>query len=432
MNRIRLIARRELRERVRQRSFKVATAINLIVVLVAALAPTAIAYFQDDSSDEVTIAVIDEANIGAVEQLTPFISGSTDDGSIVLQPATFSADDARERVADGTVDAVLTIRRDDDGSLVFSYVNPDGSIDTNAQLVATGVASIAFSDRLVQEGISPDAIARVTSPPNFSVTSSSGQIGSEIFGSEVDGAKLFIAFLMTIVMFMVIQIYGTWIAQGVVEEKANRIMEIMINAATPRDLLAGKVLGIGLAALTQLFPMLITGGIAFALQPRIGDLLGVDTGSVFSGIDFAEVSLRAVGSFLFFFVFGFILYASLYAGVASMLSRQEDISAAVGPLMVFMVIGYISAFIALPAPNSLLARVVSIVPLTSPFSMAGRTIVTDVPAWELGLSIVLLVATAVVGLLIASRIYRIGVLMYGQKPSFREVFRNRKVLGTSR
>jgi ABC-2 type transport system permease protein len=210
-------------------------------------------------------------------------------------------------------------------------------------------------------------------------------------------------------------------------------MEIMINAATPRDLLAGKVLGIGLAALTQLVPMVLIGGIAFALQPRLGDALGVDTSSVFGSIDFGTLGIRAIVGFIVYFVFGFVLYASLYAGVASMLSRQEDLNSAITPLMMIMTIGYIAAFFVLPIPDSLFARIVSIFPLTSPFTMAGRMIATDVPVWELALSIVLLIGTMVMGVLLASRIYRIGVLMYGQKPSFKEVFRNRKMLsGTAR
>ncbi|MCC6705261.1 MAG: ABC transporter permease [Thermomicrobiales bacterium] len=431
MNRILLIARREWKERVRQRSFRVATLINLVVILIAASVPTVIAYFQDDTTGSTTVAVIDEAGVNAIEQLTPYVSIDTSGDSIELRAADFAASEANQRVESGDVDAVLTVRRDADEQLAFEYVNEDGEFDATARLVISGLAALSFSDRLIQAGVTEEQIASASAAPSFTIAASSGDT-AESDSDEIVGTKLAIAFISAIIMFMAIQLYGTWIAQGVVEEKANRIMEIMINAATPRDLLAGKVIGIGLAGLSQLIPMLLVGGLAFGLQPRIGRAFDVDTASVFGNIDFRAVGLTAVGGFLIYFAVGFILYASLYAGVASMLSRQEDLNSAVGPLMIFMMVGYISAFLVLPVPDSLFARIVSIFPLTSPFTMAGRMVVTDVPAWELALSIGLLILAAILGVLIASRIYRIGVLMYGQKPSFREVFRNRKLLGTSR
>lgn len=432
MNRILLIARREWKERIRQRSFRVATIINLAVILIAASVPTAIAYFQDDDESPRTIAVVDDAGIDAANQLRPFLSFTFDGSEIGIQPADFPAEEAPQRVEEDTVDAVLTVDRDSTGRLVFQLINEDGETGDIEQIVAAAVVSISTTDQLIQAGVSEQDLEQAMSPPDFSVVSSNGETAEANDEDDIGGPEMFVAFLIAIVMFMAIQLYGTWIAQGVVEEKQNRIMEIMINAASPRDLLAGKILGIGSAALTQLVPMLVVGGLAFAMQPRIGDALGVDTESVFSGIDFSDLSMRAVGAFLVYFFFGFILFASLYAGVASMLSRQEDINSAVGPLMIFMMVGYIGAFIALPIPDSMFARVISIFPLTSPFTMAGRVVVTDVPAWELALSVALLIVTAMIGVFVASRIYRIGVLMYGQKPSFREVFRNRNILGTSR
>jgi len=429
MNRIVLIARREWRERIRQRSFRIATLINLAVVLIAACIPTAIALFQDDSPSATLIAVIDNANVGAVDQLATLFSTGID-SAVEVVSGDFYSDNVVEMIESGTVDAVLTIERGDDGQLVFEYIDSDGEIDGVDQQIVSGVSVISFADRLEQAGVSEEQFQQAATPPNLTITSSTGATESD--SDDIEGAPLLVAFLIAIVMFMAIQLYGNWIAQGVVEEKANRIMEIMINAATPRDLLAGKVLGIGTAALTQLVPMLIVGGLAFALQPRIANALDIDIDSTFGSIDFGSISVRAVAGFLIFFVFGFILYASLYAGVASMLSRQEDISSAIGPLTFLMTAGYIAAFIALPDPDSLFARVISIIPFTSPFTMAGRLVTTNVPAWELALSIALLISSAAIGLLIASRIYRIGVLMYGQKPSFREVFRNRNTMTMSR
>jgi ABC-2 type transport system permease protein len=426
MNRMSLVARREWRERIRQRSFRVVTLINIVIILIAASLPTVISYFQDGATETTTVAVVDRAGIGALQQLAPLVEISATGDTIQLTEATFPADRAGEQIDQGSVDSVLIIERNKSGALEFRYLNDDGELDSTAQVIVSGLSALSFADRLVQAGVTSSQIEQASTAPIVAITSSSGATQDD---GEIDGATLAVGFVLAIVMFMAIQLYGTWIAQGVVEEKQNRIMEIMINAATPRDLLVGKVLGIGMAALTQLVPLVLTGGLAFALQPRIGSALGVDTASVFGAIDFNSIGLRAIGGFLVYFVLGFVLYASLYAGVASMLSRQEDINAAISPLMIVMTIGYFAAFIVLPIPDSIFARIVSIFPLTSPYTMAGRLIATDVPAWELALSLGLLVLTMVVGLFTASRIYRIGVLMYGQKPSFKELIRNRKSLG---
>jgi len=431
-HRISLIARREWRSRVRERTFRVATGINLALILIAAFLPTIISYFADDSGSHVSdVAVVDTAGVGAIEQLTPYVNTGTDDSDrISLTPASYTPEAAAVAVENDEADAVLTVDRQDDGQLRFTYTNHDGEFDTTAQRIYAGVAAMSLADRLSQAGVSQEQFQQAIAEPDF--TMAEGSISTAGDDDEATGTQFLIAFVITIVMFMAIQLYGTWIAQGVVEEKSSRIMEIMINAATPRDLLAGKVLGIGLAALTQLVPMLLLGGLAFALQPTIADALDIDTAANFGSIDFGSLSVRAVAGFLLYFLLGFILYASLYAGVASMLSRQEDISQAVGPLMIFMMAGYISAFFTIPEPDSLFARVLSIVPLTSPFNMAPRLVVTDVPLWELALSIVLLAGAAVAGLIVAARIYRTGVLMYGQKPSFRTMLTRRNLQSTAR
>src|SRR5699024_911830 len=115
-----------------------------------------------------------------------------------------------------------------------------------------------------------------------------------------------------ILTYMMFIMYGTWIAQGVVEEKQSRMMEIMLNAATPRDLLTGKVIGVLGAGLVQLVPMLIAGGLSFALQPRIADALDINLGTTFD-FDLASVSFQAIAVFLVYFILGYFLFGALFA-----------------------------------------------------------------------------------------------------------------------
>lgn len=421
--RVWLIARREWLSRVRQRAFRIATIFQIVLTLIAACLPTIISGFSDDTPDSVTIGVINQAGVDLAGQFDPYFTTTAGDNgtNYTITPLDIDPSQAQQEVNASGIDVVLAITREQNGALKFDYYNSDGDLDSVAQQVYVATSALSIADQLQRLGVSADQFSTATAPPNFTVSGAS--VEEAAADSSPTGPEIAIAYVCAILMFMVIQLYGNWIAQGVVEEKTSRIMEIMINAATPRDLLGGKILGIGMAALTQLVPMLVVGGAAFAMQPRLAKRLDVETTSAFSQIDFGSISAKLVIFFVVYFLVGFILYASLFAGVASLLSRQEDVNSAVAPLTMAMMVGYIGATFTIPIPNNTFARVLSIFPLTSPFNMVGRTVTTDVPAWEIAVSIALLIVTAAAGVLLAGRVYKVGVLMYGQKPNLRSVFR---------
>ncbi|MGC4193258.1 MAG: ABC transporter permease [Thermomicrobiales bacterium] len=422
VQRVWLVAKREWSTRFAQRSFRIVTLVQVLGILIGACLPTIVAKFAGDSTSVDHVIVVDQSDARVAERIAPLFAVKGDDASatntVDVQASSDTPDAARQQVSDGKVDAALVVTHGSDGNLAFTYESKDGDTDALAQRIYAAVASIAMQDRLQQAGVSEQEFASAAAPPSFTIQATESQNEN----SANDGARYAIGFVFAILMYMAIIMYGMWIAQGVVEEKSSRIMEIMINAATPRDLLAGKVVGIGLAALTQLVPMMLVGGIAFALQPRLADALNVSSSTILD-VDFGSISAQAVGLFAIFFVLGFILYASLYASIASLLSRQEEVSQAVSPLMTFTIVGYLGALFTISSPGGLPARILSIFPFTAPFAMVPRSIVGDVPAWELILSIVLLAITALGGVLFASRVYRVGVLMYGQKPSWKNVLK---------
>jgi ABC-2 type transport system permease protein len=431
LGRVWLVARREWWTRLRQRSFIITTLVQVLFVAAAGCLPVIVAAFSDDTPTTSRVLVIDEADAGVVERLAPYVAtpGDSDHGETVeLIAAEIGGDEARSQVDDGDASAALLASRTEDGNLAFTYINPDGESDSLAQQVFAGAAAITLQDRLAQSGIDEETFEQATAPPVFTVESPNLETADA--DDEISGIEVALSYFFTIIMFMAIMLYGTWVAQGVVEEKSSRIMEIMINAATPRDLLAGKVIGIGAAGLTQLLPMLLTGGILFGLQKPIARLFDIDTSSL-PDFDFSGVSLVAVGWFLVYFLLGFTLFAAMYAGLGSLVSRQEEVNQAISPMMTVMFVGYFGAFFTMWIPDSIWARVLSIFPLTSPFVMVSRVIVGDPPAWEMALSVGLLAVTMVAAILVAARLYRIGVLLYGQKPSWKAVF-SRQMSGTAR
>ena len=418
--RILLVARRELFTRLRQRSYRLTMLFQVLVIVVVACLPVIIAAFSDDGPSTSTVMVVNADGTDLATQLQPYVASSDDSANRVdFITSDDSVDEAAQAVRDGDVDAALIATRGDDGGLAFTYLNDGGESNALSQQIYAGVAALTLEDRLAQSGIDDATFEAAVAPPAYTLESAANDAGGD--GDEIGGIEVALAYFFTILMFMAIMLYGNWVAQGVVEEKSTRIMEIMINAATPRDLLAGKVLGIGAAGLLQMLPMLLAGGIAFSLQRPIARAFDISTESL-PDLNFSGVSVEAVGWFLVYFLLGFTLYAAMYAALGSLVSRQEEVSQAVAPMQTISMVGYLAAFVTMWMPDSLISQILSIFPLTSPFIMVSRVIVGDPAAWELALSVIVLALTTLGAIIIAARIYRVGVLQYGQKPSLKAVF----------
>jgi ABC-2 type transport system permease protein len=208
-----------------------------------------------------------------------------------------------------------------------------------------------------------------------------------------------------------------WVAAGVVAEKSSRVMELLISAASPRQLVVGKALGIGAAGATQYMLVLAPAILTLLLEDRIATaLLGPGAG--------ISPSLQALSpglllGFATFYVLGFALYALIYAAAGSLVSRPEDLQIIALPLSLLAIVGYIQAILALTGGISGFIRFASYVPFWSPFVMLTRLSVGRVEPQELLISIALLMATIAGTAVVAVRIYAAGVLLYGQRPGLR-------------
>ncbi len=433
-SRVWLIARRELKMRFRQRSYRIATIVQVLIVTLVALAPVLVLKFLPDTvntgPDQGTVAVVDEADASLSIRMPLYLATMAGDEEPMDVRMVDSADEARALVEDGDVDAALIATRDDAGEMVLDLVTQEGdTASARSQQVIGAAAATVMEDRIQRSGLSAAEVEQVFSAPDVTVTTASGEAASADAGPDV--ASYVISFIATILLFLAVVLYGQWIATGVVEEKSSRIMEIMVNAATPRDLLAGKVLGIMLAALLQFGPMLIVGGLIFSFLPQIGDLMGVEVSDVLD-IDFGQLTSTAILGFLVYFILGFLLYGSLYAGVGSLVSRQEEVSTVVAPLSIVMFAGYFAAISSLSDPDTIIAKTAFLIPLTSPFVGVPRLLLGNPSLGEVALSVGLLVLTVLLAMWIAGRLYRIGVLMYGQRPGLKSLLRIGRMQGVAR
>jgi ABC-2 type transport system permease protein len=204
---------------------------------------------------------------------------------------------------------------------------------------------------------------------------------------------------------------------GVVEEKSSRVMELLIAAIRPIELMAGKILGIGLAGLTQAGLWVASGLVVLVFRNVLGDAVGG------IGIDVASVPLPTLLSFLLFFILGYVLYAAMYAALGSLVSKTEDVNSVTAPLTIINVAVYLVSIYALSDPEASFVKILSFVPFFTPMLMFIRVALGTVAIWEFLLGVVLVLAMSYLLTWFAAKIYRVGVLLYGKRPSVREIVR---------
>lgn len=266
-----------------------------------------------------------------------------------------------------------------------------------------------------------------------------GHDGQEAHSSATVSSIL--GFVTTLAIYMFILIYGAMVMQGVMEEKTNRIVEIMVSSVRPFDLMMGKIVGIGLVGLTQMLlwgvvtvvfvvgsSWLMNGGTemdsalvagqanALATSPELAEFAPNGLLGLLDSINLQKIVI----CFLLYFIGGYIMYASLFAAVGSAVDNQEDSQQFVVPMTLFMVFALYAGMYSVENPDGPLAFWCSLIPFTSPIVMMVR-LPFDVPLWEIALSLCLLYLSFMGTVWISSRIYRVGILMYGKKFSFKDI-----------
>ncbi|HEX6474590.1 MAG TPA: ABC transporter permease [Candidatus Limnocylindria bacterium] len=410
------VARREYNARVRSRSFFIVTLVLALVGIGIALLPLGIRMLEGENQRHVAVYLPDSsvpaATAGALESVLD--AGAGPDGPDYVVTTVDDAEAARARVRDGSLDGLLTITRGDDGDLAYVLYTDEGLTGGTPTGLRTAVFQLSVSDRLERAGVGADA-GQILAPAPIEVQRSDP---SALDPDENFGARYLFAMALVILTFMAVITYGAWVASSVAEEKSSRVMELLITAATPRQLLAGKVLGTGAAGLTQYLVVVAAGILGFVIQRVLTDRLYPGGGAQVEGID-----LTVLLPFGVFFLAGFMLYATLYAALGSIASRQEEVQQVTGPMIFIGMIGYFAAFIGLNTPEAPWIQALSLVPFFSPYLLPARTILSSVAPWEWAVAAVAMAVFLVLALSFAARIYAAGVLLYGQRPSVRAMVR---------
>jgi ABC-2 type transport system permease protein len=418
-----LVAKREYIERVRSRAFLFSTLLLAGLAVVVALIPLGVRLVDRAAVSRIVVAAQDDALASqAIGTLETFLNAqgaaTNDDTPPFLFERIADADTARRLVSDGAVAASMVIERGEDGGLDFTVYSIGGLSPDRAQLLQLGTFTVGLFDWTASTEVEQGNEFKF---PGFTVSDPLVGDGGASSGGEptIDAAEYasrrIVGIVFVVLTFLTLVFYGLWVASGVVAEKAGRVMELLISAATPQQLVTGKILGIGAAGLTQVSLVLVPALLAlFGSGELANQLLGPDANA---GTSLAGLSPGLLAAFLVYFVLGFGLYAALYAGAGSLLSRAEDLQIVALPLSIPAVMGYFPAVLALSGGTSAFIRIASYVPLWSPFVMLARLSVGRVEPWEVALSVGLLVVTVPIVTLLAIRVYRAGVLLYGQPPT---------------
>ncbi len=389
------IAQRELVTRLRSRALQIITGAMLLGVIGLVVA---LSFFNlSDDRQEVTVGLT-----GSGADLAAALGVGNDQLDVTVVPVDLAGttapggeDQAIETaLADGEVDVVF-----DGVSLIW-----EGATDIGLDRYVRDVAQQqAVAGRAAERGLTGQDLAEVFAPVEIEEVRLDG-------GDDQQEIRMAAAAASAFATFMLLQIWGSFLMMGVVEEKSSKVVEILLSHVRPSTLLSGKVLGLGILAVGQMLIVVVAMIIGFTLV---------------RDIEIPTAVWGTIPLFVVTFLAGFAFYAVAFATVGSMVSRQEDAQSAQLPAMLPLLSGYFIAAFSLTTPDNLAVTIGSFVPFTSPVLLPFRTATTDMPIWQIALALIILVVSGVVMLQLAGQIYRYSILRSGTRVSFAEAWRNR-------
>lgn len=427
MNKLFIIIRREYMAIVGSKSFLVMTILSPLILLMCIGAPIVIEHFNDQASEQETVTVIDQSSRHYGLALKDhdqykYVQLTADPGDNVNAQRFYNK-------ADRQTSAVVVIPHDVDSSLSVSVYSDNTISAALKDDIATALSDTLTSARIASYGI--PRLRQIMSEANVDVDVRgirwSGD-GKET-NSSTEAAMVF-GMILAFVVYVFILTYGAMVMNSVVEEKSNRIVEVIVSSCKPFQLMMGKIIGVGLAGITQFAVWAVALAVlGFAATAMMGVTLdsAADTGTA----ELSAVVMQAALSidylpilvcFVFYFAGGYLLYASLFSAFGSAVDQASDASQFMGPIMLFMVMALYAGMACMQNPNGPMAVWCSMIPFTSPIVMMVR-LPYDVPVWQLAVSLGILFGTAAAITYLSGRIYRTGILLYGKKHSLGEIIK---------
>jgi ABC-2 type transport system permease protein len=425
-NKLMVIFKREYLERVRSKWFLVATVLGPLFFAAITIVPIIMAAKTRLSTDLADIVILDATGTDLGRRVGASLHNAAPAGPPPLvQEVGPAALDSAESAATAVV-----VRREARGYLVLDentlagrqlrYAGRNASQMAEVNTIERTVRQALLSQRLEREGINAERVAMLTAVRFDMKTEKISDKGREGSGGM---ASFFFGYAIAFILYFMIAIYGQNILRGVMEEKTTRVAEVVISSAPANRLLAGKVLGVGSVALTQVFVWLVMGYALYSARaPLIARFAGPDAAGA-SGFRIPAVDPGVAVVLFLFFVLGFIFYAALHAAVGAMVSSQEDVQQASMPVMLLLISSIIFMQPVLMNPGTTLAKVVSWLPFSAPIMMPLRMSLVSIPWWEIAGSLIGVAISCLAAIWFSAKIYRVGLLMHGKRPTYGELMK---------
>jgi ABC-2 type transport system permease protein len=417
MRNARLILRREYLERVRTKSFIVSTLLLPALMVGLMVLPGKLATLKTAGTRRIAVvcAKADFARALQSQLEEGRIESGKDDASpryqVELIPAVTEGSRAelKDRIAGGSLDGYLWLSDEALGSRQIGYVGRETSDFIELAMLQSALKTALLRQELLSRGVSAADADNSMKPVQLEAVSLKG---SE---EKRDGGplQLISAFVLVMMLYMTLILYGVAVMRSVLEEKTSRVMEVVLSSATARELMAGKVLGVGAVGLTQIAIWIVIG--LAATSPGL-----LAARSQLTGLHLAPAALPA---FAVFFVLGYLLYSALYAALGAMVNSEQEAQQWQFFVILPLVIPIVMMTFVMRQPNSPLSVWMSLVPFFAPILMYLRVVVQTPPLWQIALSIALMLLTLWGTVALCSRIYRVGILMYGKRPTLPEILK---------
>lgn len=440
-NKIGIIIGREFNERIRKKSFIITTLLTPLLMIALMAAPTLIMSYS--GGDSKRIAVIDDSGLVA--------SHLQSNDEAVFESVPLTIETARKELTGHF--AILHIGKNimSNPNEVWLYNNSPTSFGLESNITKQ-IESVIENEKLKSYNIEnlPQILAAIStkvSMKSFKNDDTQSDDDSNPQSSETKSQSSIvatvIAYVLSFLLYMFLLIYGVMVMQSVIEEKSNRVLEVLVSSVRPFDLMLGKIFGVALVAVVQItiWIVLIAGVGYFVIPALLPDDIVAALHMMQQGIDSptqdvdnirmlqALATLTDIGylvkifaSLLLFMVGGFLLYAAMFAAVGASVDNPQDAQQLQTPIIMPIILALLIMLTVIKDPTSNLAFWFSMIPLTSPIVMMAR-IPYDIPTWEIIVSLGLLIITFVIVVWFASKIYRVGILMHGKKPTIKELWR---------
>jgi ABC-2 type transport system permease protein len=358
------------------------------------------------------IEVIDKSGVVA----GPLIAlGETMQFKIVEVPATTNEQVELDRIKRDEINGFIVVPKDvlDGGLMLYRGDNASGQVfKAKFELI---VRNVVVMQRMLRRGIAENDRNAFLSDVNLVTQHSTG----EAEGTSAT-ASFLIAYALAFILYMVLTLYGVGVMRSVVQEKTSRVMEFLVGAVKPQSLMSGKILGVGGAALIQITVWLSVGALALAYRETVLGWFGINGAgaAALPPLAFTEISVT-----LLYFILGYFFYSSMYAAVGAMVSSEQDTQQVQMPVTMLLVIGVMCIQVVSNAPRGSTAAIMTMIPLWSPMLMPMRFVLGGASLADVGLSLLILLVSTVLVARAAAKIYRVGVLLYGKRPSLKELIR---------